>query len=245
MPCLVSIQVAQPRVWGREHAPQEHDRPWRTGFFKEPVLGAVGVETTHLHGDGQADLENHGGIDKAALAYSADHYPRWRAELVDFSLPESGEETPAHVSPLARLLAGPPFPYGSFGENLSISGLSEQDVCIGDEWQMGNALFQVSQPRQPCWKLSRRWRINDLSRQVIRNGRTGWYFRVLQTGEIIAGQDVVLRNRPLPTWTIARANELLYHRQDDLAAAEELANQPLLSLAWREMFLERLVKRRG
>jgi len=213
---LQSIQVARPRQYGWADAPSEHDRLWRTAFYKEPVAGRVAVGPTGLAGDEQADRENHGGIDKAVLAYSADHYPFWREQL-----------------------GQPEIPFGGFGENLTIAGLDETLVCIGDVWRIGEVRFEVSQPRQPCWKLSRRWRTSDLARQVMANGKSGWYLRVLEGGELEAGKSATLESRPLPQWTVARASDTLYHRKDDLEASAELAQLPQLSLAWREIFLQR------
>jgi MOSC domain-containing protein YiiM len=181
------------------------------------VAGRVFAGQSGIAGDGQADLENHGGIDKAVLVYSAEHYPLWCAEL--------------------GLAAMPP---GGFGENLTIDGSDETSVCIGDVWQCGPVTFEVSQPRQPCWKTSRRWRIHDLSRRVISTGRSGWYLRVLAEGEIEGGMDIQLVTRIHPQWTVARTNAILHHRKDDLAAAEELASLPELALSWREIFLARL-----
>jgi MOSC domain-containing protein YiiM len=215
-PRLLSIQVAKPATYGREDAADPHDRPWRTGYFKTFVQGKVFASQTGLAGDGQADLENHGGIDKAVLAYSAEHYPKWREELGIADM------------------------YGGFGENLTLAGIDETSVCIGDVWQCGPVVFEVSQPRQPCWKTSRRWRIDDLSKRVIATGRSGWYLRVVAEGEIEAGLDFTFVRRVHPQWTVARASEVLYHRKDDLAAAEELAHLPELALAWREIFLQRL-----
>src|SRR5687767_11580334 len=120
---LVSIQVAMPANFGRADATDPHDRPWRTGYFKSPVAVRVFVGQSGLAGDGQADLENHGGIDKAVLAYSAEHYPLWCAELG-----------------LAKM------PPGGFGENLTVVGLDESAVCIGDVWQCGPVELEVSQP---------------------------------------------------------------------------------------------------
>src|SRR5271168_5224037 len=178
---LFSIQVGAPRSYGFEDAVDAHDKPWTTGFFKAPVEGPIFVGATNLAGDGQADLKNHGGIDKAVLAYSADHYPKWREEL---RMPE--------------------MPYGAFGENLTIAGLSEESVCIGDILRIGKVTFEVSQPRQPCWKLARRWRMHELTALVVRNGRSGWYLRVQEQGWIEAGMPVDLIDRPNPAWSIAR-----------------------------------------
>src|SRR5277367_3306676 len=158
---LHSVQIGTPRRYGSEDAAAAHDKPWATGFFKNQVDGPVFVSTTNLAGDGQADLKNHGGIDKAVLAYSANHYPKWRDEL--------------------RM---PDMPCGAFGENLTIAGFNEESVCIGDIVRIGGVTFEVSQPRQPCWKLARRWRMHELVGFVVRNGRTGWYLRVLEEGWI-------------------------------------------------------------
>jgi len=192
------------------------DRLWTSSFFKSPVAGPVYVGKTNIAGDAQADLVHHGGVDKAILAYSADHYPQWHEEL--------------QISDL---------PYGAFGENLSIAGLAEDGVCIGDVWEMGDVRVEVSQPRQPCWKLARHWRIKNLAAQVEQNGRTGWYFRVLAEGTIAAGQPIVLRQRRHPEWTVARANDLMHRRKHDRVLAAELAGLPELSASWQKTLRQR------
>src|SRR5262249_34933212 len=118
MPKTVSIQVGQPTKYSYSGTADGKDRSWTTAFFKTPVSGSVWVGATNIAGDQQADLKNHGGIDKAVLAYSADHYPYWRQRL---NLPD--------------------MPYGAFGENLSIIALDETKVCIGDHWRAGKVLF--------------------------------------------------------------------------------------------------------
>lgn len=219
---LVSIQLGTPKNYGHEGAGDAHDLPWTTGFFKTPASGPVFAGTTNLAGDAQADLKHHGGVDKAVLAYSAEHYPKWRQEL-----------------------ALPDFPHGAFGENLTIRGMQEELVCIGDRLSIGPAIFEVSQPRQPCWKLARRWRMHKLTAYVVENGRTGWYLRVLQEGYIEAGMGVNLMERPNPEWTIARANQIMHHRKPDLDAALELASVPLLANSWVRELTERADKLRA
>jgi MOSC domain-containing protein YiiM len=211
---LLSIQVALPRSYG-EGGSAEPD--WTTGFFKEPVAGPVFLGRTNLAGDGQADRVNHGGPDKAACAYSADHYDHWRTELNNATLPG-----------------------GAFGENFTPHGLTETDVCVGDVWSVGPARVQVSQPRQPCWKMARRWGVKDLPTRVVQLGFTGWYFRVLGEGIVEAGMDLVLLDRPCPDWTVAAANAVMHHRKEDRAAAADLAGVPLLSAAWRASLARRL-----
>jgi len=172
-------------VLGTPDAADAMDRPWKTGFFKEPVAGPVAFTSAGADGDEQADRVNHGGPDKAVLADSADHYLGWRTEL---EIPE--------------------LPFGAFAENLTIAGLTEAEVCIGDRWRAGEVLFEVSQPRQPCCKLARRWRVKSLPALVSHTGRTGWYLRVLTDGALTAGTELELIDRPNPEVTIRRVNGL-------------------------------------
>ncbi len=212
---LRSIQVGKPQNYGSETAVETHDKAWTTGFFKQPVAGPVFVGQTNMKGDGQADLKNHGGIDKAVLAYSADHYPKWLAEL------------------------GKELPHGAFGENLTIAGWSEETIHIGDVLSIGPVIFEVSQPRQPCWKLARRWRMNELVPMVLNNGRTGWYLRVLEQGFVEPGITVKLLERRNPEWPIARAHRVLHQCKKDLALTLELAAVPCLAASWVDELLER------
>ncbi len=213
MPTLVSVQVGMPRQLGREDSEDPLDKPWTSAIFKHPVNAPVHVGSFGLVGDGQADRENHGGADKAVLSYSADHYPDW--------LPILGPESAT---------------YGAFGENLTISGLMEADVCIGDIWRFGDEdglQLQVSQPRQPCWKLARKWRVHDLVAQVQNSGRTGWYWRVILRGSAEAGQTLTLRHRFRPEWTVTAANQVMHHLKHDRDAALELSAVPELAENWQ------------
>lgn len=214
---LASIQVGVPRLLGDAASADPMDRPWVSGFFKEPVAGPVEVTWSNLAGDAVADRENHGGPDKAILAYSADHFPAWASEL--------------------RLSA---LPFGAFGENFSVSNLTEADVCIGDLWKIGPCLFEVSQPRQPCWKLARRWRLKELPALVVATGRTGWYLRIRQAGVVAAGMEPTLEHRPTPDWTIQRTNRVFYHQKTDAVANEKLLAVPTLSMSWKEAIRSRI-----
>ncbi len=123
---------------------------------------------------------------------------------------------------------------GGFGENLTIAGQTEATVCIGDRYAIGNVVLEVSQPRQPCWKLARRWRISDLPKRVIRTSRTGWYLRVIQPGTIAAADEIQLLSRPHPEWTLVRANQVFYLKGGQTPERSELAGLPELADAWRE-----------
>lgn len=213
---IVSVQVGMPREHGVEGAANPMDRAWTTGFFKEPVAGPVRVGAVNLDGDGQADLRVHGGPDKAVLLYAAAHYPAWRAEL------------------------GFAPPFGAFGENLTVEGITEDDACIGDVLEAGTARLQVAQPRGPCWKIARRWKIRDLSARVQNSGRTGWYARVLREGVLRAGDALTLVERPHPEWTVALATELLRPGNGREAEAAALARVPALAESWRAVIEFRL-----
>ena len=208
---IVSLRIGQPRAYGTEGAAHPFDRPWVSAIAKEAVDRPIWLGPEGFEGDGVADRSVHGGPEKAVLVGAAEHLPFWR-EL------------------LGREDLGP----GAFGENLVIEGAIEADVCIGDSFAMGEALVQISQPRQPCWKQARRWRRKDLALQMQRTGRTGWYLRVLREGHVAPGDELRLVERPLPQWTVARANEVMHGRPADRAAAAALAELPQLAPTWRE-----------
>jgi MOSC domain-containing protein YiiM len=214
-PMLTSLQTAQPVTYHRSR-PDGSNEPYLSAIDKTAVSGPVAVERTGLAGDAQADRKNHGGIDKAVLAYAAAHYADWQREL------------PQHA-----------WRPGGVGENLTIDGLDEARVCLGDVYRIGDVLLEVSQPRQPCWKLCLRWQQPDLAKRVVASSRSGWYLRVKQSGTIRVSLPVELLERPLPDWTIERASRLMYGLADDRLAAEELSRLPQVSLAWREDLIDR------
>ncbi len=214
-PTLYSLQVGLPQAMGEENASHPMDRRWRSGFLKTQVTGPVNLGITKLAGDGQADLRHHGGLEKAVCVYPHSRYAYWEERL---------------ERPLST---------GAFGENFTVSHQDEDSVCIGDVYAVGEALVQVSQPRSPCWKLARRWRVKALSLWVQQTGFTGWYFRVLQAGHVEAGQELLLQERPSPEWTITRTNQIRYDRaakHQDLVA---LAACEGLTEGWRERFMRR------
>lgn len=195
----------------------------RPGSFsaidKRPVAGAVETHAEGLSGDEQGDRRVHGGPDKAVHVYPWHHYARWRAEL----------------GPLAMLQAPP-----AFGENLSVEGLDEWNVCLADEWRIGGARFSVSQGRQPCWKLNDRFGVPDMARRVQDTGRTGWYLRVHEPpGVLRAGDEVWLLARPHPDWPLERIAALIRARVCEPATLREVLALPLTP-SWRRLFEQRL-----
>lgn len=214
MPTLLSIQVGMPAQHGADSISK---KAWESGVFKYPVTGRQWLDTLNLQGDGQHDLKNHGGPFRAVLAYGAVHYPIWRAEL-DYS----------------------DLPYGAFGENFTVSALTEDLVCLGDIYAVGEAVVQVSQPRIPCWKLARRWGIKDLAARIEAKKIGGWYSRVLQTGYVEAGDRYELLERTYPQYTITRLYDLMFQHEKNADAGAELTGLEVLSTSWREVFARSL-----
>jgi len=202
-PKIIQLAIGRP-----ENRAASGEEPWITAIYRKPVSAAVFCTRLGFEGDQVGNPRVHGGPDKAVLCYSAAHYPTWQAE---------------------GMPAGP----GGFGENLTIEGLDEESVCIGDVYRVGEVEAQVSQPRGPCNTLARRWGRTDLVRVVKENHRSGWYLRILREGKIAPGDAVELIARPQPGWTAARTAEVNYSRNRTLEDLEELVEVPELSANWR------------
>lgn len=202
---------------GRENAEDPMDRPWKSGIFKTETDEKVWLSETGFTGDEVADTKKHGGPEKAVFAYPIKHYKDWQKELEIDSID-----------------------MGGFGENFAVLEMDEYSVCIGDTFKAGDAVIQVSQPRQPCWKPARRFRIIDLALRIQNSGRTGWYYRVLKEGYIQAPLDLELIDRPYPEWTIAASNEVMHIYKEDLKLAEALASCELLAPNWKRRLEKRL-----
>lgn len=203
---MLSLNVGPAIDLGTRGAENAFDRPWRTGIFKTPVRGPVWLGSLNLDGDGQGDVRIHGGADRAAHAYPSEHYAYWREQLG-----EAGLE------------------YSAFGENLTTAGLLESSVCLGDAYELGEAVVQVTQPRLPCWRVARRFRVKDMAVRMRTSGRVGWHLRVLREGHVEAGLPMRLVERPCPEWPLDRVFQILIDARRERQAARELAACQLLS----------------
>lgn len=183
-----------------------------SGFVKTRRDGAVEVRELGLEGDEQADLSVHGGPDKAVYAYAAAHYPGWAADH------------PKHAA-----LFGP----GVMGENLAVTGMAETDICVGDIHRIGSALLQACQPRQPCFKLALRFGDPLMVKVMVKNERSGWYYRVVQPGRITAGDAVMLEERPNPGFAFTRLVSLVYRRNPTREELEAMSHMEGLARQWR------------
>ncbi|MEW5422569.1 MOSC domain-containing protein [Amorphus sp. 3PC139-8] len=186
---------------------------------KTTTADRLELTTTGFRRDSQADLTVHGGPDKAVHHYASDHYADWRNELGRDDLRPGG-----------------------FGENISTFGLTEDRLCIGDIFTLGTATVQISQGRQPCWKLSAHTGEERMAFLFQKSVRTGWYYRVLEPGHIQAGDEITLQERPCPEWSLKAVTEARLTRRIDRDAAEHLSQLPELADGWREAF-DRIAKK--
>jgi len=204
---LLSVNVGLPR-----------DIEWKgrtvhTGIWKDPVRGRCRVNRLNLHGDGQGDLAGHGGEQRAVFAYQIESYRYWQDQLRRND-----------------------FVHGQFGENFTIEGLPDDAVCIGDRYQIGSALFEVTQPRVTCYRVGIRMNEPRMPALLTSSGRPGFYFRVLQEGEVGAGDEILKVGEAKERMTIAEINALLYssdHARDRLERALQIE---ALSSGWRSSF---------
>jgi MOSC domain-containing protein YiiM len=208
---LISLNVARPRLVVYNGA------TINTGIFKQPVAGPVQLRTLNLDGDRQADLTVHGGPYKAVYAYPSEHYDYWRQQLPGFDLP-----------------------WGMFGENFTTTGLSEDELHIGDRLQIGSVVLLVRQPRMPCYKLAAKFQRDDMIERFLRSGRSGFYFSVEQEGAVAAGDSLKFLSRDTGGITIAEMNRLFLNDKYDHNLLKKLMNTSALPEDWREYFSPRL-----
>jgi MOSC domain-containing protein YiiM len=213
---LLSVNVGRPRVLDWQGTAVT------TGIFKEPVTDPVAVTRTNLAGDGQADLDEHGGVDKAVYAYPGEHYPLWSREL-----------------------ERPTLPWGMFGENLTTEGLTEATVRIGDRFAIGTAEFEVSQPRLPCFKLGLRFERADIVKRFLQSGRLGFYLRVRREGVITRGEEIRRLASDEDAPTVANLALLEATDRSDVGLLRRAVRTAALSGSWRERYRERLARLHG
>jgi len=208
---LLSINVGLPREI------EWKGKLVRTSIFKAPVPGRVRVAQLNLEGDQQSDLSVHGGVDKAVYAYPSEHYPFWRRELPGMDLS-----------------------WRVFGENLTTEGLLEETLHIGDRLRVGSSEFLVTQPRMPCFKLGIRFGRPDIVKRFLQSGRSGFYFAVLQEGEVAAGDSIELLKQDEHGVTVADVVNLYRNDANNQDTLRRVSELPSLPNNWREYFRKRL-----
>jgi MOSC domain-containing protein YiiM len=196
--------------------------PVTTGIFKQPVAGAVMIRETNLDGDRQADLTVHGGAEKAAYGYPAEHYALWREELPEVE-----------------------FSWAQFGENLTTEGLCEDTLCIGDRLQIGDAILTVTQPRLPCYKLGLRFGRDDMVKRFLISRRCGFYFSVEREGEVIAGSAIQFLSRDPEQVSVADIFGLFLNKTRAPELLHRAARVSALPLSWKHELMLRAQARGG
>jgi MOSC domain-containing protein YiiM len=187
-----------------------------TGIFKEPVAGPVAVRRDNLDGDRQADLTVHGGPNKAVYGYASEHYPYWRKQFPNMELP-----------------------WGVFGENLTTEGVSEDSLHIGDVLRVGSAVLRVVQPRQPCYKLQIRFGRDDIIQRFLVSGRSGFYFSIVQQGEVEAGSEIEVVSRDENQVSIADIHRLYLGVEPDPELLQRALRVPVLPEGLRGSLVKR------
>ncbi|SRR6266571_1930867 len=207
---IVSVNVGMPRevIW--------NGVPVLTAIFKEPVDGPVMISTLNLAGDKQADVNVHGGVEKAVYGYPAEHYEYWRHELPDVT-----------------------FSLGKFGENLTTEGLLEDTLYIGDRLRVGSAILMVTQPRMPCYKLGLRFNRDDMIKRFLTSQRSGFYFSVIQEGEVSARSEIEVLSRDPNQVTVGDINSLYFSKGPDPELLLRAINVSALPRSWRAELLLR------
>src|SRR6266480_1313424 len=204
---LLSVNVGLPRdiVW--------REKTVHTAIWKDPVQGRRMVRRLNIDGDGQGDLQGHGGEHRAVFVYQIESYRYWQDRL--------GRSD---------------FTYGQFGENFTIDGLPDQEVCIGDRYRIGQALFEVTQPRVTCYRVGIRMNEPQMAALLVAHGRPGFYLRVLEEGQVEAGDEIVQVGVGPGRMTVFEINALLYMPGHPRSQLERALRIPALPAGWRSSF---------
>ncbi len=210
---VISVNVGQPRQV------EWKNKIVSTGIFKTPVQGRITVRKLNLDGDRQADLTVHGGPDKAIYAYPVEYYDYWRVQFPDMELG-----------------------WGMFGENLTVEGLSDVTVHIGDRFRVGTVELVVTQPRFPCYKLGIKFGRDEMVKLFLEQGYTGFYFRVLVEGEIAAGDSIELLSQDEQQVQVADIVRLYVRDKNDLEGLQRAVKVEALAEGWKEHFQKRIDK---
>jgi MOSC domain-containing protein YiiM len=213
---VISVNLAEPRLV------EYNGEAVSTGIYKTPASGRTMLRALNFDGDRQADLTVHGGPTKAAYAYPVEHYDFWHAELPEMELG-----------------------WGMFGENLTLEGLDESTLNIGDRFRVGNAEVTVSEPRMPCYKLGIKFGRSDILRRFLASGRSGFYFSVAREGDVAAGDEIELLARDPHNVTIADITRLYAHDRKDFALMRRAAELEALPDSWRDYFKKILARDNG
>jgi MOSC domain-containing protein YiiM len=208
---ILSVNVSLPREIDHE------GQIISTGIFKEPIEGRITLRTLNLDGDRQADLSVHSGPDKAVYTYSVEHYEYWRGVFPDLEMPN-----------------------GMFGENLTVEGLIESEINLGDVFRIGSAIVIATQPRMPCYKLGIKFGRMDVIKKFLASGRSGIYFKVSKEGKVSTGDSICQITKDLNQITISDIVRLYTIEREDLQTMRRAVKVDALPKGWKRYFLEQI-----
>jgi len=211
---LISVNVGRTRLLAWQGTTVS------TGIFKAPVSGRIMLRRTNLDGDRQADLADHGGPDKAAYAYPSEHYAYW-----------------------SKQFPGRNLPWGAFGENFTTEGMSEIAVSIGDRYRVGSAVVAVKTPRIPCFKLAAKFQSEGMIEKFLLSGYSGFYFAVVEEGEVGAGDELDLLSKGPSTLTVLETFTLYWSPRPDIELLKRAAQLNFLPLEWQKRLQSKLATR--
>ncbi|MBT3280423.1 MAG: MOSC domain-containing protein [Campylobacteraceae bacterium] len=193
------------------------EKVWETGSFKDKTNDILEVKFDGIIGNEVSDLKHHGGIDKAIFANALDNYPKW-----------------------AQYLGKDNLEYGALAENLTLSNLNEDNVCIGDIHKIGTVILEVSQPREPCWKIGQKFKHKEFTKYIYDTGETGWYYRVIEEGNFQVNNDVQLVKKASESFTIREANYILRNPFENKEETNKLINIEVLGKPFRNSLNRKL-----
>lgn len=208
---------------------------WRSAILKTPLTAPTHVGALGLHGDAQKEKKHHGGPMKAVLVYAASHYASWTGSLAPHAALHA--DTLRQMSPAVDASV---YGYGAFGENLTVDGLAEHSVFLGDVWQIGGCRLQITEPRGPCATLTRRWMRPALLNEVKSSAAAGWYNAVIEEGPVAPGDTLSLVTRVQDDFSVERVFHLLEQRTVPRAEAQALHDAPFIHGALRARLARRL-----
>ncbi|MCI0500466.1 MAG: MOSC domain-containing protein [Epsilonproteobacteria bacterium] len=215
-PFIKSLQIGEVGQFGDKDSKEFLKKYWESGSFKKEVIDGV-VTFEGIIGDMVSDIESHGGREKAVFANSDENYPLW-----------------------SNFLGIDKLPFGALAENLTISGLDETTVFLGDIHQIGEVILRVSQPRKPCWKISRKWQNKEFTNEIYTSGRTGWYYEVLKTGKIVKNDTIVISRNGDIRISIMEANQAFREPKIYQKLLQEILLIQNISISYKESIKKRL-----
>lgn len=214
---IISLQVGKVRSLGDSTGKTFFDKAWESGSFKEAVKSALWLSKSGLDGDEVADKIHHGGEEKALFANSYENYENWRLFLGLESLP-----------------------LGALSENITVSGLHESTVFLGDIHKIGDAIVQVSQPRKPCWKISKKWKNKKFTNEIYTTGLTGWYYRVLREGYIKSGDTIEVISQDDTKISILEANMAFANPDEQKELLQKISTLPYIAQSYKNSIIGRI-----